>query len=78
MTVYNLDPSISLDELYHSFVTFGDVKDIRDLPGRVNSKVIEFYDGALAIHRCLRACLHRVLGHCLPRIVDWPTASWPG
>ena len=46
MTVYNLDPSISLDELYHSFVTFGDVKDIRDLPGRVNSKVIEFYDGA--------------------------------
>ncbi len=49
MTVYNLDPSISLDELYHSFVTFGDVKDIRDLPGRVNSKVIEFYDGAFSV-----------------------------
>ena len=56
MTVYNLDPSISLDELYHSFVTFGDVKDIRDLPGRVNSKLIEFYDGALA-RRC---CSHAV------------------
>jgi len=49
VTVYNLDPSISLDELYHSFVTFGDVKDIRDLPGRVNSKVIEFYDGAFSV-----------------------------
>ena len=46
VTVYNLDPSIVLAELYNGFVTFGDVKDIRDVPGRVNSKVIEFYDGA--------------------------------
>ena len=71
MTVYNLDPSISLDELYHSFVTFGDVKDIRDVPGRVNSKVIEFYDGAPTLmpsmlanlRDCRRAASRLVAGY---------------
>lgn len=47
VTVYNLEPSVGLEELYHSFVTFGDVKDIRDVPGRVNARIIEFYDGVL-------------------------------
>ncbi len=49
VTVFNLDPSIGLEELYHSFVTFGDVKDVLEVPHRANSKIIEFYDGAADI-----------------------------
>lgn len=44
VTLYNLDSSVSLEKLYQSFVTFGDVKDICSAPGRPNAKLIEFYD----------------------------------
>ena len=47
MTIHNLEPAIGPEELFHTFVSFGDVKDIRDVPGRPSSRVIEFYNGAL-------------------------------
>lgn len=47
VTLYNLDPSVSLEKLYQSFVTFGDIKDIRCVAGRPNAKLIEYYDGKL-------------------------------
>ena len=53
MTLYNLDASVSLEKLYQSFVTFGDVKDIRTVPGRPNARLIEFYDGAALECSCV-------------------------
>lgn len=52
MTLYNLDPSVSLEKLYQSFVTFGDIKDIRCVAGRPNAKLIEYYDGGLSTQCC--------------------------
>ncbi len=52
VTLYNLDASVSLEKLYQSFVTFGDVKDIHSAAGRPNAKLIEFYDGAQFVTCC--------------------------
>ena len=45
MTLYNLDTTVSLEKLYQSFVTFGDVKDVHGMPGHADARIIEFYDG---------------------------------
>ena len=60
--MYNLEPNVGLEDLYRSFETFGDVKDIRDVPGRANARIIEFYDGALC--PVCPICFH--LGLVLP------------
>ena len=70
MTLYNLDPSVSLEKLYQSFVTFGDIKDIRCVAGRPNAKLIEYYDGELSLpHRSADLCGYRSrqLTRCTPQ-----------
>ena len=43
--LYNLDPAVTKDKLFQSFVTFGDVKVIKAAQPRSSTYVIEFYDG---------------------------------
>lgn len=46
VTLYNLDPAVTAEKLYQSFITFGDVKDITAAPPpRATTRIIEFYDG---------------------------------
>jgi len=45
VTLYNLDPAVTAEKLYQSFITFGDVKDITAAPPpRATTRIIEFYD----------------------------------
>ncbi|KAE8720155.1 protein MEI2-like 4-like isoform X2 [Hibiscus syriacus] len=44
LVVFNLDSSVSTDELQRIFGAFGEIKEIRDAPNMHNHKVIEFYD----------------------------------
>ena len=44
LVVFNLDPSISTDELRSIFGVFGEIKEIRETPNKKHHKFIEFYD----------------------------------
>ncbi|XP_023736886.1 protein MEI2-like 2 [Lactuca sativa] len=44
LVVFNLDSSISSDDLRHIFSVYGEVKEIRETPNKRHHKFIEFYD----------------------------------
>ncbi|KAF8413623.1 hypothetical protein HHK36_001615 [Tetracentron sinense] len=44
LVVFNLDPSVSNDDLRQIFGTYGEVKEIRETPHKRHHKFIEFYD----------------------------------
>ncbi|KAG6426688.1 hypothetical protein SASPL_110915 [Salvia splendens] len=54
LVVFNLDSSVSNDELREIFGVYGDVKEIRDSPGMSYHKYVEFYD-VRAAESALRA-----------------------
>ncbi|XVF08601.1 hypothetical protein REPUB_Repub07fG0017000 [Reevesia pubescens] len=53
LVVFNLDSSVSTDELHRIFGAFGEIKEIREIPNKHNHKFIEFYDV-----RAAEAALH--------------------
>ncbi|XVE56496.1 hypothetical protein DITRI_Ditri04bG0015000 [Diplodiscus trichospermus] len=53
LVVFNLDSSVSTDELQRIFGAFGEIKEIRETPHKHNHKFIEFYDV-----RAAEAALH--------------------
>ncbi|KAJ9186144.1 hypothetical protein P3X46_005679 [Hevea brasiliensis] len=53
LVVFNLDSSISNDEICQIFGVYGEIKQIRETPHRSNHKFIEFYDV-----RAAEAALH--------------------
>ncbi|XP_039045270.1 protein MEI2-like 1 [Hibiscus syriacus] len=44
LVVFNLDSSVSTDELQQIFCAFGEIKEIREIPHKHDHKFIEFYD----------------------------------
>ncbi|GAB4839710.1 hypothetical protein Ancab_020420 [Ancistrocladus abbreviatus] len=44
LVVFNLDSSVSNDDLHQIFGVYGEIKEIHDMPYRNNNKFIEFYD----------------------------------
>eukprot|EP00262_Sarcandra_glabra_P006435 TRINITY_DN1874_c0_g1_i1.p1 TRINITY_DN1874_c0_g1~~TRINITY_DN1874_c0_g1_i1.p1 ORF type:complete len:879 (-),score=189.07 TRINITY_DN1874_c0_g1_i1:587-3223(-) len=44
LVVFNLDPSVSNDDLRQIFGAYGEVKEIRETPHKRHHKFIEFYD----------------------------------
>lgn len=44
LVVFNLDPSVSNDDLRQIFGAYGEVKEIRETPQKRHHKFIEFYD----------------------------------
>ncbi|XP_042434787.1 protein MEI2-like 2 [Zingiber officinale] len=44
LVIFNLDPSVSNDDLRHIFGAYGEVKEIRETPHKRHHKFIEFYD----------------------------------
>ncbi|KAL8218486.1 hypothetical protein R6Q57_021859 [Mikania cordata] len=44
LVVFNLDASISSDDLRHMFAVYGEVKEIRETPHKRHHKFVEFYD----------------------------------
>ncbi|ONK66719.1 uncharacterized protein A4U43_C06F11250 [Asparagus officinalis] len=44
LVVFNLDPSVSNDDLLRIFGVYGEVKEIRETPHKRHHKFIEFYD----------------------------------
>ncbi|KAJ9180465.1 hypothetical protein P3X46_008703 [Hevea brasiliensis] len=54
LVVFNLDSSISNDELHQIFGVYGEIKEIREAPHRGHHKLIEFYD-VRAAEAALRA-----------------------
>ncbi|KAJ3694218.1 hypothetical protein LUZ60_009698 [Juncus effusus] len=44
LVIFNLDPSVSNEELRLIFGTYGEVKEIRETPHKRHHKFIEFYD----------------------------------
>ncbi|ONI29799.1 hypothetical protein PRUPE_1G215400 [Prunus persica] len=44
LVVFNLDSSVSNDELCQVFGVYGEIKEIRETPNRSHHKFIEFYD----------------------------------
>ncbi|KVH97438.1 hypothetical protein Ccrd_000473 [Cynara cardunculus var. scolymus] len=55
LVVFNLDPSVSCDDLLQIFGAYGEVKEIRETPHKRHHKFIEYYDvrGAEAALRSL-------------------------
>ncbi|XVE66093.1 hypothetical protein DITRI_Ditri08aG0053100 [Diplodiscus trichospermus] len=53
LAVYNLDSTVSNDELRHIFGAYGEIKEIHETPERSQHKLIEFYDV-----RAAEAALH--------------------
>ncbi|KAG6479723.1 protein MEI2-like 4 [Zingiber officinale] len=53
LVVFNLDASVSNDDLRHIFGAYGEIKEIRETPHKHNHKFIEFYDV-----RAAEAALH--------------------
>ncbi|XP_004297487.1 PREDICTED: protein MEI2-like 1 [Fragaria vesca subsp. vesca] len=53
LEVYNVDSSISNDELTKIFGSYGEIKEIREAPNKHHNKLIEFYDV-----RAAEAALH--------------------
>ncbi|XVF16811.1 hypothetical protein REPUB_Repub10bG0064400 [Reevesia pubescens] len=58
LVVFNLDPSVSNDDLRQIFGAYGEVKEIRETPHKRHHKFIEFYDvrAAEAALRALNRC----------------------
>ncbi|XWS30086.1 hypothetical protein CRYUN_Cryun24cG0088300 [Craigia yunnanensis] len=54
LVVFNLDPSVSNDDLCQIFGAYGEVKEIRETPHKRHHKFIEFYD-VRAAEAALRA-----------------------
>ncbi|XP_057950020.1 protein MEI2-like 4 isoform X2 [Malania oleifera] len=54
LVVFNLDSSISNDELHQIFGVYGEIKEIRETPHRSHHKFIEYYD-VRAAEAALRA-----------------------
>ncbi|XP_048235997.1 protein MEI2-like 4 isoform X2 [Ricinus communis] len=54
LVAFNLDASISNDELHQIFGVHGEIKEIREIPNRSQHKFIEFYD-VRAAENALRA-----------------------
>ncbi|XP_047315288.1 protein MEI2-like 2 [Impatiens glandulifera] len=44
LVVFNLDPSVSNDDLLQIFGAYGEIKEIRETPHKRHHKFIEFYD----------------------------------
>ncbi|KAK1321374.1 Protein MEI2-like 2 [Acorus calamus] len=44
LVVFNLDPSVSNEELRHIFGAYGEVKEIRETPHKKHHKFVEYYD----------------------------------
>ncbi|XP_031130518.1 protein MEI2-like 5 [Ipomoea triloba] len=44
LVVFNLDPSVSNDDLHQIFGSYGEIKEIRETPHKRHHKFIEFYD----------------------------------
>lgn len=44
LVVFNLDPSITNEELKNIFGVYGEIKEIRETPNKKHHKFIEFYD----------------------------------
>jgi RNA recognition motif-containing protein len=44
LVVFNLDPSITSEELREIFGAYGEIKEIRETPNKKHHKFIEFYD----------------------------------
>ncbi|KAJ0475845.1 putative RNA recognition motif domain, mei2/Mei2-like RNA recognition [Helianthus annuus] len=44
LVVFNLDASVSSDDLRHIFSVYGEVKEIRETPHKRHHKFVEFYD----------------------------------
>lgn len=44
LVVFNLDPSITNEELKYIFGQYGEIKEIRETPNKKHHKFIEFYD----------------------------------
>ncbi|KAM5571519.1 protein MEI2-like 1 [Rosa sericea] len=53
LEVYNVDSSVSDDELTKLFESYGEIKEIREAPNKSHNKLIEFYDV-----RAAEAALH--------------------
>ncbi|CAI8596504.1 unnamed protein product [Vicia faba] len=58
LVVFNLDPSVSNDDLRQIFGVYGEVKEIRETPHKRHHKFIEFYDvrAADAALKALNRC----------------------
>ncbi|KAL2253830.1 protein MEI2-like 4 [Sesamum indicum] len=54
LVVFNLDSSVSNDELHEIFGVYGEIKEIRETPHRSHHKFVEFYD-VRAAESALRA-----------------------
>ncbi|KAF5738294.1 RNA-binding protein putative isoform 1 [Tripterygium wilfordii] len=48
LVVFNLDPSVSNEDLLQIFGPYGEVKEIRETPNKRHHKFIEFYDARAA------------------------------
>ncbi|KAJ1279312.1 hypothetical protein BS78_04G145600 [Paspalum vaginatum] len=44
LVVFNVDPSVTNDEIHQIFSDYGEIKEIRDAPQKGHHKIIEFYD----------------------------------
>ncbi|CAH9076502.1 unnamed protein product [Cuscuta epithymum] len=44
LVVFNLDPSVSNDDLHQIFGSYGEIKEIRETPHKRRHKFIEYYD----------------------------------
>ncbi|KAG6523914.1 hypothetical protein ZIOFF_013802 [Zingiber officinale] len=44
LVVFNLDSSVSIDDLHHIFGAYGEIREIRETPHKHNHKFVEFYD----------------------------------
>ncbi|XP_042456603.1 protein MEI2-like 4 isoform X2 [Zingiber officinale] len=44
LVVFNLDSSVSIDDLHHIFGAYGEIREIREMPHKHNHKFVEFYD----------------------------------
>ncbi|XP_010549432.1 PREDICTED: protein MEI2-like 5 [Tarenaya hassleriana] len=58
LVVFNLDPSVSNDDLHRIFGAHGEIKEIRETPRKRHHKFIEFYDvrAAEAALKALNRC----------------------
>nr|GMD50984.1 protein MEI2-like 4 isoform X1 [Ipomoea batatas] len=57
LAVFNLEPSVSNDEIRRIFCVYGEIKEIRETPNKSLHKLIEFYDS-----RAAEAALHALNG----------------
>ncbi|RCV06570.1 hypothetical protein SETIT_1G173300v2 [Setaria italica] len=44
LVVFNVDPSLTNDDIHQIFSDYGEIKEIRDAPQKGHHKIIEFYD----------------------------------